>query len=173
MNVEPVAHLRRSPQPPQSPAAAPRALLQRLRRSLARVTVAIAFALLLAPLAHAEGRDDDWLKGKLFPPDVVLKHQAQLKLTDAQRQAIRKEIVAVQAKVATVDFDLMDAAVALQEAMEKPTVDKALVLEKADRVFEADARKKRAWIEMLVTIRNLLTPEQVAYLKKVTTEGAP
>ncbi len=135
---------------------------------------ALALALLLQPFAaHAEGKDDDWIRGKLFPPDVVLKYQSQLKLTDAQRQAIRKEIVAVQAKVATVDFDLMDAAVALQEAIDKPTIDKALVLDKADRVFEADSRKKRAWIEMLVTIRNLLTVEQVAYLRKVTMEGAP
>lgn len=144
----------------------------RIARAFA--ALALALALLLQPLAaHAEGKDDEWLKGKLFPPDVVLKYQTQLKLTDAQRQSIRKEIVAVQAKVATVDFDLMDAAVALQEAIDKPTIDKALVLEKADRVFEADNRKKRAWIEMLVTIRNILTPEQVAYLRKVTTEGAP
>lgn len=143
-----------------------------LVRSLA--AVALAFALLLQPFAvRADDKDSEWLKGKLFPPDVVLQHQTQLKLTDPQRQAIRKEIVAVQAKVATVDFDLMDAAVALQEAIDKPTIDKTLVLEKADRVFEADNRKKRAWIEMLVTIRNLLTPEQVAYLRKVTTEGAP
>lgn len=143
-------------------------------RSRTFAALALACALFAQSFAvQAVGKDDEWIRGKLFPPDVVLKYQTQLKLTDAQRQAIRKEIVAVQAKVATVDFDLMDAAVALQEAIDKPTIDKAVVLEKADRVFEADTRKKRAWIEMLVTIRNVLTTEQVAYLRKVTTEGAP
>jgi hypothetical protein len=46
------------------------------------------------------------------------------------------------------------------------------VLERADKVFEADARKKRAWIEMLIEIRNQLTTEQVAYLRKATLEPA-
>jgi Spy/CpxP family protein refolding chaperone len=133
-----------------------------------------AVVLLALPLAAgaADGRNnDDWLKGRLFPPDVVLKYQQPLKLTDAQRQAIRKEIVAIQAKVATVDFDLMDAAVALQDALDKPQVDRNVVLEKADAALQADARKKRAWIEMLLNVRAVLTPEQIAFLKKATTEG--
>lgn len=133
-----------------------------------------AVVLLAVPMlaGAADGKsNDDWLKGRLFPPDVVLKHQQALKLTDAQRQAIRKEIVAVQAKVATVDFDLMDAAVALQDALDKPQLDRNVVLEKTDAALAADVRKKRAWIEMLLNVRAVLTPEQVAYLKKVTAEG--
>lgn len=133
-----------------------------------------AAVLLAVPLlaGAADGKsNDDWLKGRLFPPDVVLKNQQSLKLTDAQRQAIRKEIVSVQAKVATIDFDLMDAATALQDALEKPQLDRALVLEKAEAALNADAKKKRAWIEMLLNVRAVLTPEQIAYLKKVTTEG--
>lgn len=132
-----------------------------------------AVLLVALPLAAgaAGGKDgDDWLRGKLFPPDVVLKHQSQLKLTDAQRQAIRREIVAVQAKVAPIDFDLMDAAVSLQEALEQPQPDRAVVLEKADAALAADARKKRVWIEMLLNVRAILTPDQVAFLRKVTTE---
>jgi len=101
----------------------------------------------------------------------VLKNQQSLKLMDAQRQAIRREIVAVQAKVATIDFDLMDAATGLQDALEKPQLDRALVLEKAEAALNADAKKKRAWIEMLLNVRAVLTPEQIAYLKKVTAEG--
>jgi Spy/CpxP family protein refolding chaperone len=133
------------------------------------------FAVLLValPLAAgaADGKDgDDWLRGKLFPPDVVLRHQSQLKLTDAQRQAIRREIVAVQAKVAPIDFDLMDAAVSLQEALEQPQPDRAVVLEKADAALAADARKKRVWIEMLLNVRAILTPDQVAFLRRVAHE---
>ena len=58
-----------------------------------------AVLLVVLPFAAgaADGKDgDDWLRGKLFPPDVVLRHQSQLKLTDAQRQAIRREIVAAR-----------------------------------------------------------------------------
>ena len=131
--------------------------------------------LLLPMLALAQDarpkNDDDWFRGKLFPPDLVLKHASQLKLSDAQRKTIRNELTTVQTRVATVDWDIMEAGLAMQEAIEKAPIDRALVLEKADRVFEAEARKKRAWLEMLVNIKNALTPEQIAYLRRVALEG--
>jgi hypothetical protein len=34
-------------------------------------------------------------------------------------------------------------------------------------VLEAETRKKRLYVEMLVNIKNLLTPEQVSYLRSV------
>lgn len=111
---------------------------------------------------------DDWLRGKLFPPDVVMKHQAALKLTDAQRKAIRGELATLQGKVATVDWDIMEAGLEVQEQISKLPVDREAVLVRADRVFAAENRKKRAWLEMLINIKNQLTPEQVAYLEQVT-----
>lgn len=137
---------------------------------------ALLLMLLLPMLALAQDakpkNDDDWFRGKLFPPDLVLRHASQLKLSDAQRKVIRNELTTVQTRVATVDWDIMEAGLAMQEAIEKAPIDRALVLEKADRVFEAEARKKRAWIEMLVNIKNALTADQVAYLRRVALEGA-
>lgn len=131
--------------------------------------------LLLPALAFAQDSrpksDDDWFRGKLFPPELVLKHASQLKLTDTQRKSIRNELTTVQTRVATVDWDIMEAGLAMQEAIEKAPIDRALVLDKADRVFEAEARKKRAWIEMLVNIKNALNTEQIAYLRRVALEG--
>lgn len=115
--------------------------------------------------------DDDWFRGKLFPPDVVLTHSKAIKLTDAQRKIVRTEVTTVQTRVAAVDWDIMEAGLAMQEAIEKSPIDRALVLEKADRVFEAEARKKRAWIEMLVNIKNALNAEQIAHLRNVTLGG--
>lgn len=136
---------------------------------------ALLLVLLLPMLALAQDakpkNDDDWFRGKLFPPDLVLKHASQLKLSDAQRRTIRNELTTVQTRVATVDWDIMEAGLAMQEAIEKAPIDRALVLEKADRVFEAEARKKRAWIEMLVNIKNALTAEQIAYLRRIALEG--
>ena len=129
--------------------------------------------LLVLPFAATAEDQQDWLKGKLFPPDVVMKHQAQLKLTDAQRKAIRSELTGLQTKIATVDWDIMEAGLELQEQIARLPVDRDAVLARADRVFEAESRKKRAWLEMLVNIKNQLTPEQVTYLERVTTAGPP
>ncbi len=128
--------------------------------------------ILLAGVAHAEGKDD-WLRGKLFPPDVIMKHQSALALTDAQRKTIRAELTALQGKVATVDWDIMEAGLEVQEQISRLPVDRAAVLARAERVFEAENRKKRAWLEMLINIKNQLTPEQVAYLAKVAAEEPP
>ncbi len=135
------------------------------------------FALcLLAPFAaHADDgkpkSDDDWFRGKLFPPDMVMRYQSQIKLTDAQRKVIRNELTTVQTKVATVDWDIMEAGLALQSAVEKLPIDRALVMDKADKVFDAERAKKRAWLEMLVNIKNALTPEQVAVLRSAALEA--
>lgn len=115
--------------------------------------------------------DDDWFRGRLFPPEVVLKNAAALKLTDAQRKAIRQEIVKVQTAVAGIDAEVLEEGLAIQEAIEKLPVDRAEVLARADKVFAADARKKRAWIDMLVNIKNALTPAQVDILKSLGSES--
>lgn len=129
-------------------------------------------ALLTTPLATtASGADDDWFRGRLFAPEVVLKNAASLKLTDSQRKIIRQEIVKVQTAVAGVDADLLEDGLAIQEAIEKMPVDRSDVLARADRVFAAEARKKRAWIEMLVNIKNALTPAQFAALQSLTGEA--
>jgi hypothetical protein len=44
------------------------------------------------------------------------------------------------------------------------------VMNSVDRIFTAENRKKRLYVEMLVNIKNLLTPEQVAYLKTVSDQ---
>jgi hypothetical protein len=127
--------------------------------------------LITLPLAAAAEDKDDWLRGKLFPPDVVMKNQAALKLTDAQRHAIRGELTALQASIATVDWDIMEAGLAVQDEIGKLPVDREATLARAGRVFEAENRKKLAWLTMLINIKNQLTAEQVAYLARVTTEA--
>lgn len=133
----------------------------------------LAFLLLLVlPLgAHADGEDKDaWIRGKLFAPDLILKHQSKLKLTDRQRDSIGAELKRVQAQAAESDWQIMTAGVELQELFDQYPVDGKTVMSKIDRVFDAENRKKRLYIEMLVNIKNLLTPEQVTYLRTVSTE---
>ncbi len=135
----------------------------------------IALLLLLsAPFAaHAEGgKDDDWFRGRLFTPEVVLRNANALKLSDAQRKTIRQEVVKVQTAVAAVDIEMMEEGLAIQDAIDKLPVDRAEVLQRADKVFAAESRKKRAWIEMLVNIKNALTPAQVEQLRALDGGGS-
>lgn len=132
----------------------------------------LCFAMAIAaPLPAAEQPDKDaWLKGRLFGPELVLKHQSKLKLSEKQREAIGAELKRVQAQAAESDWTLMSEAAQLQELIENYPVDAKAVMSGVDRIFTAENRKKRLYVEMLVNIKNLLTAEQVAYLKSVSEQ---
>lgn len=141
---------------------------------------AIAAAMLLFVVAFSAavpgaepGDKDEWITGKLFGPELILKHQSKLKLTDKQRDAIGAELKRVQAQAAESDWQLLTEASQLQELIDQHPVDGKAVLTGVDRIFAAENRKKRLYMEMLVNVKNALTAEQVAYLKSVSAEGVP
>ena len=138
---------------------------------IVRVVLLCLAAAIAAPLHAADQPDkDEWLKGRLFGPELVLKHQGKLKLTEKQRDAIGAELKRVQAQAAESDWTLMSEASGLQELIDQHPVDSKAVMTSVDRIFTAENRKKRLYVEMLVNIKNLLTDEQVAYLKSVSDQ---
>lgn len=132
-------------------------------------TVFLSLMIALAPLAQAEEPEDkdEWIKGKLFGPELILQHRKELKLTAKQFDLIGAELKRVQAQAAESDWQLMAEASQLQELIDQHPVDSKAVLDGVGRVFEAENRKKRLFMEMLINIKNALTPEQIAYLKSV------
>lgn len=138
---------------------------------IVRVALLCLAAVIATPLHAAEQPDkDEWIKGRLFGPEFVLKHQSKLKLSEKQREAIGAELKRVQAQVAESDWTLMSEAAGLQELIDQHPVDAKTVMSSVDRIFTAENRKKRLYVEMLVNIKNVLTAEQVAYLKTVSEQ---
>lgn len=125
--------------------------------------------LMLAAPAGADGQEgkDEWIKGKLFGPELILQNRKELKLTPKQLELIGAELKRVQAQAADSDWTLMTEASQLQELIDQHPVDGKAVMAGVDRVFAAENRKKRLFMEMLVNVKNALTPEQVAYLQSV------
>ncbi|MGQ0383083.1 MAG: periplasmic heavy metal sensor [Gammaproteobacteria bacterium] len=139
-------------------------------KTLHAIAAGLLGALLaFAPAAHAEGPEgkDEWIKGRLFGPELILQNRKELRLTPKQLELIGAELKRVQAQAAESDWTLMTEASQLQELIEQHPVDGKAVMAGVGRVFEAENRKKRLFMEMLVNIKNTLTPEQVAYLKSV------
>ena len=133
---------------------------------------AIAAGLLCLALAAPAGADgpegkDEWIKGKLFGPELILQNRKELRLTPKQLELIGAELKRVQAQAAESDWTLMTEASQLQELIDQHPVDGKAVMAGVDRVFAAENRKKRLFMEMLVNVKNALTPEQVAYLQSV------
>ncbi len=117
--------------------------------------------------ALAAGPKEDVFKGKLFPPNVILEHQAQLDLSKAQFKAIRAAVVEVQAGVAEHEWDMQEAYQALMQELENAPIDEARVLEHANKALLAENQVKKKQMAMLVRLKNLLTEEQISYLESV------
>ncbi len=144
-----------------------------MKNVIAAATLLLIVAFATSAVAAEPGDKDEWIRGKLFGPELILKHQARLKLSDRQRDGIGAELKRVQAQAAESDWQLLTEASQLQELIDQHPVDAKAVLQHVDRIFEAENRKKRLYLEMLVNIKNALTADQVAYLKTVSAQGAP
>lgn len=127
----------------------------------------LAVASLGVGLASAAAPNEDVFKGKLFPPNVILEHQAELKLSKAQFTGIRAAVVEVQAGVAEHEWDMREAYQALMQEFDKAPIDEDRVLEYANAALLAENQVKKKQMAMLVRLKNLLTAEQVSYLESL------
>jgi hypothetical protein len=131
--------------------------------------LALVAGLIFSFAVHAEDKDD-WIRGKLFTPEAILRNQARLKLTDEQRQQIGVELKRVQAQAAESDWLIMSEGLEIQAMIEGHPIDAQAVLPRIERVLAAENAKKKLYVAMLINLKNLLSPAQVAILK---AEDAP
>ena len=143
------------------------------RKNLGRLTAVLilAFAAGLSAYAQGQGRGQgqgqrDPFGGRLFAPNVVLQHQDELELTDAQRQQIRELVISTQTEVSENQWDMREAYREVMSVLDEPTIDEAAVTDLIEVVLETENRVKTAQIMMLIRLRNLLTPEQVSILRE-------
>jgi hypothetical protein len=124
---------------------------------------------LLSSIAQAQGpgNQKDVFKGKLFPPNIILEHQDELGLSKEQFTAIRAAVVEVQANVAEHEWDLREAYQQVLSALDESPVDEDKVLNNVDAALRAENQVKKLQVAMLIKLRNLLTDEQVEYLRSV------
>ena len=132
---------------------------------------ACAFLLSLAlgaPLAAQQPADDPLAK-LLFPPELVMQHQADIGLKPEQRTAITRAIGELQGQVLDVQWRMQDAARQLAALLGKPSVDQTAALTQVDEVLNLEREVKRAQLTLLIRIKNTLTPEQQGKLEQYRT----
>jgi hypothetical protein len=129
--------------------------------------VLLAFACLGATTAMAAGPKEDVFKGKLFAPNVILEHKAELGLSKQQFTDIRRAVVEVQSNVAEHEWDVAEAYQSIMAELDKSPIDEATVLEHVAAALRAENEVKKLQVGMLIQLKNLLTDEQIAYLESV------
>lgn len=132
-------------------------------------SVAVLLLLLLASFAAAQGQGQqkDVFKGKLFAPNIILEHQDRLGLSKEQFTAIRAAVVEVQSNVAEHEWDLNEAYQRVLRSLDEYPVDEGEVMKNVEAALLAENEVKKLQVAMLIKLRNLLTDEQMEYLRSV------
>ena len=114
----------------------------------------------------------DPLGSKLFPPELIMTHQAEIGLEDKQREAIVKELEKAQAQFPRLQWQLQAATEQLVKLLDAPQIDEAKALAQAGEVMKLETEIKRAHLGLLIRIRNTLSEVQRAKLQALR-RGAP
>jgi len=129
--------------------------------------VLLTFVCIGMETAAAAEPKDDVFKGKLFAPNVILENQSELSLSKQQFTDIRKAVVEVQANVAEHEWDVREAYQNIMGELDKSPIDEQQVLEHVGAALRAENEVKKLQVAMLIRLKNLLTEDQIAYLKSV------
>jgi Spy/CpxP family protein refolding chaperone len=102
----------------------------------------------------------------LFPPELVMQHQGELGLSDAQRATIQKDAIAAQSKFMEMQWKMSAEMEKLTTLLSATPIDEPQALEQLDRILSAERDVKKAQMGLLIQIKNTLTRDQQARLDK-------
>jgi Spy/CpxP family protein refolding chaperone len=127
--------------------------------------------LALASIARAEPQKaDDPIGARLFPPELIMKHQRELGIDERQRDAIVAEVQRTQSQLVPMQWQMQGATEQLASLLEAQQVDEARVLAQADKVMSLEREFKRAHLSLLIRLRNLLSDAQRGRLAELRKE---
>jgi Spy/CpxP family protein refolding chaperone len=113
------------------------------------------------------GGPDDWGRNFFFPPELVMQHQAEIGLQDAQRTALTSALQQAQSKFMDLQWKLSAEGEKMRRLLQGTQVDETQVLEEVDRILALEREIKRTQISLMVRIKNTLSSEQQAKLSKL------
>lgn len=109
----------------------------------------------------------DPLFATLYTPELIMQHRRTIGLTDEQRDAISRLISELQGEVLGLQWELLDEVEQLGAVTGRPRVELDRAIDEMGDVLDKEKEIKLAHLEMLVRIKNVLTPEQQAQLDRL------
>ena len=115
--------------------------------------------------------DEDPIGRNLFPPELIMGHSQELGLQERQRAVIKAEVQKAQTRFIDLQWDAKEETEKMARLLRQSPVDEAKVLEQADRVMALERDIKKTQLSLLIRMKNVLTPEQIAKLETFRTSG--
>ena len=96
----------------------------------------------------------------VFTPEEIMQNRRAIDLNDEQRDGITRLIQDLQGEMVGLQWRLLDETEAVKEALEGPRVDLDKVMDRFGKALDTEMDIKRVHLELLIRIKNILTPSQ-------------
>lgn len=104
---------------------------------------------------------------QMVPPEIVLQNADEIGLTDAQRQGLRREAAALEAKLKPLQQQLREETAALVAVLTQEKPDEAAVLAHFDELNKVEVELKRLRLLMTLRMKAGLSAEQQAKARRL------
>ena len=131
-----------------------------------RKLVAIITVLQLGGV-FAQDPTPDLLERFLVRPDLIMRHQRALQLTEEQREFMIGEVQRAQSEFTSLQWKLQGSVEKLATLMSEPETNDDELLAQLDQVLDLERKIKRAHLILAVRIKRKLTKEQVFRLERL------
>lgn len=127
-----------------------------------------------SPQEAREARDGlGPIESRLFPPELVMEHQAELAITPEQKTILLAETERGRSEMLRLQWELEADKEKLVKLLDADRVDETKVQQAAARVMQHETKVKASHLGMLVRVKNALTSEQQARLREIRAGARP
>ena len=109
-------------------------------------------------------------KPSFVPFDFYPRHRDELGLNEAQVAEMQRLSDQIRASVESLEQERRERTKALQDAMAQDSIDPKTAMELFEAVLKVENELKALQFRNGITMRNLLTPEQVAKLQPIASK---
>ena len=112
-------------------------------------------------------RSDPGVQREVFPPELVMRFQSEISLSEEQEELLISEMQSLQSDLVPLQSEMNAAAGNLREALAGPRVEERETLVIAERLMSLEAQIKQRHLALMIRIKNALTPEQQEQLREL------
>ena len=115
----------------------------------------------------AQPARSDALNDYFFPSELLVRHSAELGITDTQKQAIESTVREHRKQFVELQQNLQRQMTAMAEILRQEHPEESDALAQLDKLLAAERDIKRMQLSLALAIRSQLTPDQFAKAKEL------
>jgi len=123
--------------------------------------------LLLTVASLPAAQVEDWLKSGLLHPDLIASVREQLALTEEQQTKLNSQLSDARAQAEPLEQAVQEQKKALNHLLQDPSTSADVAAAQLTKLLDAEAAIKQLQLRTLIGVRDVLTPEQLAQVKKL------